>query len=266
MAEWFTSGTNILLSLLGIGIIGSVFAIISNNSIDRIPRNQSITKPEPYCRTCATLFTWKDQIPIWSYLYHKGKCPYCNAKIPHRNFYIEIIEIIWVGFFILKFGWSYQALIILLFGMSLIAIIVIEYENRMMSDLILFIMLMLSVIYLLAFQQSEFPTALLGMAIGMLVMLAYNLAKIAGHTITKIDYSEIKMGAVLGLFFGAFGILLCIFLAWLIGAVMGSVKIKFFNKGYEEAAPQFPTILAAAGIITVLFNQELIQLYTSIVR
>lgn len=266
MAEWFISGTNMVFSILGIAAISSVFAIISNNSIDRIPRNQSIIKPEPYCRSCATAFTWKDQIPIISYLIHKCKCPYCGAKIPTRNFFIEVGEFAWVSIFVLKFGWSYEALIVLLFGISLIAIIAIEYENRVMSDLILLIMLMLSVIFLLAYRQSEFPNALLGMTIGAGVMAVYNFMKIAGKTVVRFDYSEIKLGAVLGLFFGGFGIILCIFLAWFIGAILGSVKIKFFKKDHRDAIPEFPTILAIAGIITVLFNTELTHFYMALMR
>jgi len=266
MAEWFISGTSMVFSILGIVAIGTVFAIISNNSIDRIPRNQSVIKPEPYCRACATAFTWKDQIPIISYLLNKGKCPYCEAKIPIRNFFIEIGEFAWVGVFVLKFGWSYQALIILLFGMSLIAIIAIEYENRIMSDLILLIMLMLGVIYLLAYHQSEFPNSILGMSIGAAVMIIYNILKIAGKTIVRFDYAEVKLGAVLGLFFGAYGIIMCIFIAWLIGAVFGSVKIKFFKSDHLNAIPEFPTILAISGIVMVLFNTELTQFYVTLMR
>lgn len=266
MIELFTSGTNLLLSILGVAVTGGVFAIISNHSIDRIPRNQSLIKPDPYCRSCATLYSWKEQIPIWSYLSRKGRCPYCGDKIPARSFIIEIVEIFWVAFFILKFGWSYQALIVLLFGMALIAIIVIEYENSIMSDLILLIMLFLSIIYLLAYKQSEFPLAIIGMIIGGSVMMVYNLMKLGSRTHHRMDYSEIKMGAVLGLFFGAHQIILCIFLSWMIGAVLGSFRIKFLHKKPAESIPQFPTILAFAGIVTVLFNTEILQLYSMIVR
>ncbi len=165
----------IFLSLAGILAIGAIFAIISNNAIDRIAKNQPLTTPSPYCQTCAATLQWKDMIPIVSYLIAKGKCPYCGADIPRRNILIEISEIVWVGLFIMKFGWNYPALLEMLFGMCLIAIIVIEYERRVLSESLLLFLIMLSTIYILAFKHTEFPQAISSMNIGTTILITYIL-------------------------------------------------------------------------------------------
>ena len=251
----------IILSLTGILAIGSVFAIISNNAIDRIAKNQPLTTPSPYCRACAATLQWKDMIPIVSYLIAKGKCPYCGADIPKRNILIEISEIVWVGLFIMKFGWNYPALLEMLFGMCLIAIIVIEYERRVLSESLLLFLIMLSTIYILAFKHTEFPQAIISMIIGSAILIIYNLLKIITLKTKRIEFREIKFGAVLGLFFGLPLIYLCILLSWLIGAIWGTINIKIFRQKPKSALPDYPFILAISALIMILFGENILTHY-----
>ena len=145
--------------------------------------------------------------------------------------------------------------------MVLIAIIVIEKENRRLSDLILLILGMLSVIYLLSFQPSDFPMSVIGFLVGGIILGLYNGLKILTRTKSHIDIAEIKFGAILGLFLGISQIVLCVFLALLIGAIGGSFRIKFMAKDYHSAVPEFPLLMAVAGLITILFGQEMLILY-----
>lgn len=256
---------NLLVSLLGIFVLGSVFAIISNSAIDRLPKSQSIITPGPYCKSCAAILTWKDTIPIWSYLHSKGKCPYCGNPIPFRNLVVEIAEFAWVALFIIKFGWSYQAILEMMFGMGLIAIIVIEKEQRQISNLILLLLGMLSIMYMLAFYPSQFPTAAASFFIGVGMLLCYNILKIAVKARKRIDFSEIKFGAILGLFLGFPEVVLCIFLALFSGAAFGSFKIKFLKEEYQSAVPPFPMLMAATGLATILFGNEILTVYEKLV-
>ncbi len=251
----------IILNLAGILLIGSIFAIISNNTIDRIAKNQSITTPSPYCQACAATLQWKDMIPIVSYFFTKGKCPYCGADIPKRNILIEISEIIWVGLFIMKFGWNYPALLEMLFGMCLIVIIVIEYERKVLSESMLLFLIMLSSIFILAFKHTEFPNAIISLFIGSSVLIIYNLIKIITLKTKSIEFREIKLGAVLGFFLGMPQIYLCILLSWLIGAIWGSINIKFFKQKSKYALPDYPFILAISALIMIMFGENILPHY-----
>ncbi len=243
-------------------MIGSVFAIISNNTIDRITKNQPITTPNPYCHACAVTLRWKDMIPIISYLITRGKCPYCGAIISKRKILIEITEIIWVGLFIIKFGWNYPALLELLFGMCLIAILVIEYERRVLSESLLLFMIMLSTIYVLAFNHTEFPRAITSLFIGSSVLVLYNIIKIVVLKTKKIEFREIKFGAVLGLFFGLPQIFLCILLSWVIGAIWGSINIRILKQKPTLALPDYPFILSVSALIMIIFGENILVYYS----
>ncbi|MCF7798025.1 MAG: prepilin peptidase [Lentisphaeria bacterium] len=261
MTGLLSPGIETLLSLLGVWIAGSVFAILSNNSIDRIPRHQSLVSPKPYCRSCATALSWQDLIPVWSYLRHHGKCPYCGAQWPKRQIITEILEIAWVAVFILRYGWSYPAFITMLFGVGLIVIIIIELESRVLPDNLLLGMGALGMIYVLAYSQPEFPYALASLVVGALVLIVYNLLRSLLPGEQRADFSEIKFAAVLGLFLGLPKLLLAILLAWFIGSILGIFGVYKLQKSSQQFLPRFPALLSTAGLVVILFGNDILNLY-----
>lgn len=254
-----------MVNLLGIVSIGCIFAILGNSIADRIPKNQSIVSPGPYCKWCAVKLSWKEFIPVWGYIRSRGKCPYCDKPIPVRNLILDLTAILWVAIFVVKFGWGYQSILEMVFGMGLITIIAIELENRQLSNIVLLLLGMLSVMYLLAFNFTEFPMATLSFFIGAGILLFYNLAKTLTGITAHIDFSEIKFGALLGLFLGFPEIILCIFLAIFAAATIGSFRIQFQRKSYQNAIPDFPIFMAVSTLLTIMFGQEIISLYMNIV-
>ena len=265
MSGLLPSGISVAANILGIIAIGVIFAIISNSAIDRIPKNQSITYPGPYCKSCAATLMWKDVIPVWSYLHSGGNCPYCGNPIGIRTLLVDAAEILWVALFIAKFGWSYDALMHMLFGMGLIAIIVIEHENRRLSDLMLLLLGMLGVISWLAFSFEGFPMAVASSLIGAAILFFYGLLTVISGAQRGMSLSETKFGAILGLFLGFPEVVLCVFLAVFLGATIGSFRIKLQKQEHQTAVPSFPILMAVSALVTILFGQEILALYERVV-
>ena len=80
--------------LLGIYVffLGSVFASFFGVIIDRVPRGVSIVSPASKCDYCGHVLKWYENIPIFSYLFLKGKCSNCKTKIPCFLFVLEIVS------------------------------------------------------------------------------------------------------------------------------------------------------------------------------
>ena len=76
----------ILILIYGL-LIGSFLNVL----IYRIPRAESIAFPGSHCPTCNHKLSWYDNIPLFSYLFLKGSCSYCNAKISVQYPLIEEI-------------------------------------------------------------------------------------------------------------------------------------------------------------------------------
>jgi leader peptidase (prepilin peptidase)/N-methyltransferase len=63
-------------------IFGLIFGSFYNVLIYRVPKDLSIVKPErSFCPVCKHQLEWKDNIPILSYLFLRGRCRYCGSKI-----------------------------------------------------------------------------------------------------------------------------------------------------------------------------------------
>ena len=82
---------SVLLSLIFGGIIGS----FANMLIYRLPLNKSIVFPGSFCPTCTASLSWKNLIPVISFVIQKGKCSSCSSLIGARYF---IVELIYIGF------------------------------------------------------------------------------------------------------------------------------------------------------------------------
>ncbi len=57
----------------------------------RLPRHESVVKGRSHCPACGRTLTAAELIPCVSFLMQKGKCRGCGAKIPARDFWIEVL-------------------------------------------------------------------------------------------------------------------------------------------------------------------------------
>lgn len=76
--------------------LGSFFGVV----VTRAKRHESIVWPASHCDTCNKPLKWYDNIPVISYLSLKGKCRYCQAKIPLKFLVYEVVG----GIFALVIG------------------------------------------------------------------------------------------------------------------------------------------------------------------
>ncbi|MFC1924955.1 prepilin peptidase [Chloroflexota bacterium] len=76
----------IIFILLGISI-GSFL----NVCIDRLPARKSLISPPSHCDSCQHPLSPGDLIPILSYLWLRGRCRYCGARIPIRSVVVEVL-------------------------------------------------------------------------------------------------------------------------------------------------------------------------------
>jgi leader peptidase (prepilin peptidase)/N-methyltransferase len=76
--------------LLALFILGICIGSFLNVCIWRLPRHESISEPPSHCPSCNTRLKPLDLIPLFSQLFLRGHCRYCNAKISWRYFGVEL--------------------------------------------------------------------------------------------------------------------------------------------------------------------------------
>ena len=73
-------------------IIGTLFGSFFTLAVYRIPLKKDITHERSYCPNCNHKLSFLDMIPIFSYLFLRGKCRYCKQKIRPRYLLLEILS------------------------------------------------------------------------------------------------------------------------------------------------------------------------------
>lgn len=95
---------------------------------------QNVNKGGCMCPNCGYKIRLWDQIPIFSYLVHHGKCKNCKSPIPPANFYLEVAMFGYMTFisFFNDFGfWAYISCIIFYEGVKFCMIL---YKGKKEKD------------------------------------------------------------------------------------------------------------------------------------
>ena len=91
--------------LVFIFAFGACLGSFLNVVIYRLPRNKSLVSPPSACPACQTPIRFYNNIPLFSWLILRGKCPDCKAPISCRYFFVELLTAILFGGLYLFFFW-----------------------------------------------------------------------------------------------------------------------------------------------------------------
>jgi leader peptidase (prepilin peptidase)/N-methyltransferase len=70
---------------------GCVTGSFLNVCIHRMPRGMSVVSPPSHCPQCGYSIPWYLNIPLFTWLYLRGKCRNCSAPISSRYFWVELL-------------------------------------------------------------------------------------------------------------------------------------------------------------------------------
>lgn len=80
---------------------GAIWGSFLNVVIYRLPAGLSLVKPPSRCPKCETQLRWYDNIPIFGWIFLRGKCRYCGVKVPARYPGVELLTAVlslWIWF------------------------------------------------------------------------------------------------------------------------------------------------------------------------
>jgi len=72
-------------------VFGTVIGSFLNVVILRVPLKEQIVKGRSHCMTCGHTLHWYDLFPVLSWVFLRGKCRYCGAKISARYALVETL-------------------------------------------------------------------------------------------------------------------------------------------------------------------------------
>ena len=235
-------------------LLGLVMGSFCNAWAWRIVNNEKISKGRSHCTSCGHVLEALDLIPVLSWVFLKGKCRHCGAKIPVRYPVTEIISCVWYVSMLLTYGLTLDFIRLCLTGSCLLAASLVDIDSMELPDgftvaIALFAML----------KAGAHPEQQLDMVIGALIALPLLLLVLLMDKIKQTETmggGDIKLLAALGLHFGWKGTLFLLIAACIAGLVFAALTRK------EKDVPfPFGPMLAIAAFFTAVFGDTVINAY-----
>lgn len=231
-------------------IFGTLFGSFYNVVGYRLPRGESIAYPPSHCPKCGHRLSPLELIPIFSFLFQKGKCKNCGDKISWFYSIFEFTTGVLFCVSYLVFGFSIELAIALTFISMLLIVIISDYQTMTIPDELLAFCGLLLIIELSIKNGLNVGENILD---GIIMFSIMYLIKILGDKIFKKESmggGDIKLMFIYGLVLGWPLSCISICLASFIGLPISLIMIK---KTHDHEIP-FGPFLAIAAIILVIFK------------
>lgn len=219
-----------------------------------------IVFPASHCPKCMTPIKPWHNIPVLSYLWLRGKCASCQARISPRYPVIELATALMSLTVVIVWGAIPATLAVLIFTWCLIALTVIDFDTQLLPDSITLPLLWAGLIVNAFGLITDLPSALWGAVFGYLSLWSvFWLFKIITGK-EGMGYGDFKLLAALGAWAGWQMLPLIIILSSLVGAVIGIGLIIIRGRDKNIPIP-FGPYLAIAGWIALMWGDRLVTSY-----
>lgn len=235
-------------------IFGAVLGSFYNVVGYRLPKGESLIYPSSHCPKCNHKLGISELVPIFSYIFQKGKCKNCKDKISLFYPVFELSSGLLFAISYLIYGLNIEFLIAITFISMLLIVIISDYQTMIIPDEVL---ISFSVILLieLCFKNgiSNIYINILNAVISFFIMLL--LKKIGDFLFKKesMGGGDIKLMGVIGLILGWKLSVVTIFLASFIGL---PVSLFILLKNKEHIIP-FGPFLSISSIILLLLRMDI---------
>lgn len=233
----------VLVTLFGLRI-GSFL----NVAIIRLPKNESINLPASHCPTCLHPLAWYHNVPLFSWIFLRGKCAFCKSHISFQYPLVELSSAFLYAFIYFHLANTLQALLIASVFALLLALSIIDLRYKAVPDALSLPALILS------FCTGD---PLVSLQNGLLFMGAFAFLRFFVSALAKKEVmgeADIIIAGIIGALLGIKLGLAAIYISAVIALIVFMIIRK---KGYELA---FIPFLALGLLLTWLFKTPILHI------
>ncbi len=241
--------------------IGSFLNVCS----DRLPKGKSIINPPSACDVCNHRLGVRDLVPLFSYLWLRGRCRYCQTPISRRLPAVELAMGLAFPLLYWRYGFSPVLGFSLAYTCLLTIIFVIDIEHQLILDKVVYpgmgLALVFSPLYpaLGADAGLRVISSVSGGAVGLVIMLIPFLATRGG-----MGMGDVKMAALLGLITGFPKVFMALFISILAGGLVAAALLLLGLKTRRQPIP-FGPFLAAGTMVIMVWGAEIQHWYQHVI-
>ncbi len=254
-------------------LLGMTVGSFLNVCIDRLPSGESLVSPASHCASCQRRLAIKDLIPVFSYLWLRGHCCYCQARLPRRILWVEISTGVLFAYLYWHYGLGAELAVAAFYCCLFIVLMVVDLEHGLILNKITYpsmaAALVISIfvspsevaypggsvaLLLSSLPESGIVQAAIGGGIGLILFLLIVIVSRGG-----MGWGDVKMAALIGIVTG-YLVFVALFLAVILGGLVAVILLLFKLKKRSEGIP-FAPYLSLSAMITLLFGSSILNWY-----
>lgn len=260
--------------LVLVAILGAVMASFVNVVAYRLHTNATLSG-RSRCFACGHTLVWYELIPIVSYLLQAGRCRQCHARIPVRDFLIEIVG---AGLYMaMALAFSDVVVVVLswLLVSTLLTIAVYDLDHFIIPNELVVVVGLLGLVY---FGYTHWPiTGSAVLSLGWTVLTAAGfyagLWKVSGGR--WLGFGDVKLAASLAPFLSVAAAFSTVVLSFWVGAAIGGglVIVAWLQRRWQQGARAnghtrlkseipFAPFIVGAFLIVYTYGVDVLGLFT----
>lgn len=244
----------IIFFILGV-IFGSFFNVVGLRS----PKNLTFIQYPSHCPHCNKTLRWYELIPLLSFLWQRGTCKNCQARISPMYPVIELVTGILFLYSYFQIGFQTELITAFLFISLLVIITVSDVAYMLIPNKIILFFLPLLIISRIISPLTPWYDMIIGAVVGYTTIALIIVLSRGG-----MGAGDMKLFFILGIVLGWKEVLFTLFLASLLGACIGLI-LRFLQKVGRRQPIPFGPYIALAAIISYFHGDALISAYLELI-
>lgn len=238
-------------------LIGLTIGSFLNVLIYRLPEKVTVSKGFSRCPDCRHRLFWLDLIPVFSFMFLKGKCRYCKNPISPRYPLVELLNAACYYLIYRLFGMHLQSLLCAVVCSCLIVTAMIDFDHKIILDRFNIIIGLCALVLGFVTSDITWVERIIGFfAVSVPFLIIVLVTGGMGE-------GDVKLIAVCGLLLGWKSILLTVLFASVTAALYGIMLMIKSNAKRKSQIP-FGPFIAFSVIICLLFGDRIINWYISL--
>lgn len=234
-------------------IFGLCVGSFLNAVIYRLHTGESIIRKRSHCVKCGHILAWYELVPIISFVAQRGRCRACKSTI---SFQYPLVELATGSLFVLALYYNLPLLYTLTMSSLLLVIFVYDLKHYIIPDKIIYPAILVSGILGWQYATHNILYTIYA-AVGACAFFAAIFFVSRGKW---LGFGDVKLAFFMGLFLGWPAILPAVFLAFLLGGIIGIALILARKKTMKSQVP-FGPFLVAGTLISMFWGQGLVNWY-----
>ncbi len=254
----------ILLTVV-FALVGVAVGSFLNVCVDRLTSGRSIVSPPSQCDQCRQRLSAADLIPVFSYLWLRGRCRYCGSPLPKRIVIVELATGVMLAALYLVYGLEPAFGVLAFWACLFIVIFVIDLEQGLILNKLVYPSLAVALVFA-AFvhlpwlegwgvmeKWPQIAVSALGGGVGFLLFFLLAVFAIVVLGKEGLGWGDVKLAALLGLACGF--PLVAVVMA--LGAVIGLLRALVMGRMKGGETIPFGSALVIAAMFTMLLGNSI---------